>query len=141
MNKLPIQKISPKNETKYAYCYIAVPKIHVIVAKEMQGQENKISRVCPQCGKNLDETGQSCPNCGWKIAPPPKPPVRRIYSVVSIILGVICFIFSGIFILVLSCLSWPLGYEAIKKGDKLGYIGFAVGLASWIYQLWLMFFF
>jgi uncharacterized protein with PQ loop repeat len=60
-----------------------------------------------------------------------------IYSIIGLILGVVCFIFTGILIVILGVFGYTLGVQAIKKGDKLGYIAFPVALLGWIYALWL----
>lgn len=89
----------------------------------MSAQE-EVKRVCPQCGRVLEETWKNCPNCSKNLSVAQKPQ-GRTYGILSIIFGVVSFIIFGI----------PLGFAAIvcgavavAKDDMLGIVGIVLGV-------------
>jgi uncharacterized membrane protein YvbJ len=99
----------------------------------MSSGDKVITRVCPQCGRVLEEGWKSCPYCGWSGAEVKSPTKKRTMSRISIILGVVSFIVAGI----------PLGIGAIFCGalaisrdeDKLGIVGIILGIIGIILAL------
>lgn len=85
-----------------------------------------ITRVCPQCGRVLQEEWKSCPYCGRNfVEMQSKMPVSRSMSTVSIILGAISLIVFGI---PLGITAIVCGAIAVSRNDQRGIIGIVIGI-------------
>lgn len=89
----------------------------------MSTDEKTITRVCPQCGKVLEENWKSCPYCGKDLTGAGG--TGRTWAIVSIILGAISFLIFGI---PLGIAAIICGVVAVAKNDNLGIIGIILGL-------------
>ena len=100
----------------------------------MATSEKKITKICPQCGRVLEEEWNSCPFCGRiltglpVIINPNQSTIKKksIVGLASLILAVISLIVFGIF---LGLAAMILGaYSYYNEKNKLGLWGLIIGL-------------
>ncbi len=84
-----------------------------------------ITRICPQCGRVLQENWVSCPYCGKNVSiTQQNPPISRALSTTSIIIGAISLIVFGV---ALGIVAMICGVIAVTRNDQRGYIGMVLG--------------
>lgn len=99
----------------------------------MSTEEKIIGRVCPQCGRVLEETWKSCPYCGKDLIGTQKPSKGgRTWAIISIIFGVVSFIVFGI---PLGLAAIICGAVAVTKENKLGIVGIILGVIGAVLAL------
>ncbi len=95
-------------------------------------EEKIVGRVCPQCGRVLEETWKSCPHCGKNLIGAQKPR-GRTYGILSIIFGVVSFIIFGI---PLGLAAIVCGAVAVTREDMLGIAGIILGVIGALLAFW-----
>jgi len=100
---------------------------------------------CPECGKDISDKAEFCPNCGYKrighirgneiLGSQTEKIVTQhtSYGTASLVLGIISIvigIFTGIIGIVLSILAIIFGAIARGKGDKYGTYGLILGIVA-----------
>lgn len=102
----------------------------------MSTEEKVVGRVCPQCGKVLEETWKSCPYCGKDLTGAQKPPMQgRSWAILSIIFGVVSFIIFGI---PFGLAAIICGTVAVAKEDMLGIVGVSLGVIGALLAFWIL---
>ena len=98
----------------------------------MVTEKKIVDRVCPQCGKVLEETWNACPSCGRSLTLKQQSD-GRTWSILSIVFGIISLLIFGI---PLGIAAVICGSVAVSKNDDLGIIGIIIGvigaLLAWL---------
>jgi len=96
-----------------------------------------ISRICPQCGRVLEETWTTCPYCGRNLTGTQKPqgiPGRSLANI-SIILSIGSLLVLGI---PLGILAMIVGALAVRKEDERGKAGIIIGFIGVLFGILLL---
>ena len=96
-------------------------------------EERIIDRVCPNCGRVLEETWNSCPHCGRDLSA--KSDKGTNLAILSIILAVVSFVIFGI---PLGIAAVICGSIAVAKGDDRGIISIVLGIIGALIAILIM---